>query len=250
MLKDKASANVVVVSALKAESQTLSQHSNCINLCTSGMGGDAVNQCLAELAPKDITGLISWGVCGALKPTLKSGDLLIPKAVMNQQRQVFECDENWRSAIQCTLRQSTQTTKLMQHAGSDNSLIIDSNTVIENIQDKITMSKDYDAHAVDMESFIIAHFAHQHQLPFIIIRTVIDGINDSLPSCSQFKLGQSAISLETLGRIITTPSQWSALIRTGTQFNNAVASLTQVANTSIDVLSSPIAQPNSKPLKV
>jgi len=250
MLKDKASANVAVVSALKAESKTLSQHSHCVNPCTSGMGGDAVNQCLDKLALKDISGLISWGVCGALKPTLKSGDLLIPNAVMNQQRQIFECDENWRSAIQNTLRQSAATAELMQHMGLDDSLIIDSTAVIENTQDKITMAEDYDAHAVDMESFTIARFAHQHQLPFVIIRTVIDGVNDSLPSCSQFKLGQSAVSFETLTRIMTTPRQWPALIHTGKQFNNAVASLTLVANTSIEALRSPTAQPNSKPLEV
>ena len=230
MRKKTGTGRTVVVSALKAESQTLQQHSDTLDLYTSGMGSAAVDKCLSELATQKISGLISWGVCGALTPKLKSGDLLIPKSVMNQSRRTIECDDSWRKTILDALPGSALDTCFSDCHFTDSDLI--EATPVS----KRTLADISGADAVDMESFTIADFANQHKIPFVIIRAVVDTIDDTLPSASAFNPGQSSVSFNTLFNAIIRPQQWPALIRTGGQFNAALASLKTLADGSINTL--------------
>lgn len=244
MGNQKGTGRTIAVSALKAESQTLQQHVNQLDLAVSGMGNVAVDNCLEELTTQNISGLISWGVCGALKPELKPGDLLIPKTVMNQSKQTFECDDIWRREILTTLPspQRNSSSKSTVHSAFTDSIITDSKTVLTTPATKMDLAESSSADAVDMESFTIAKFADQHSIPFVIIRAVIDTVDDTLPSASAFRPGQSSASVNTLFSAISRPAQWPALIRTGGQFKTALASLNRLADSSINALCMPSNQ--------
>jgi len=244
MLNQKGTGSTVVVSALKAESQTLQPHANILDLQISGMGAAAVDRCLNELTTENISGLVSWGVCGALQPTLKPGDLIIPTTVMNQNKQTFECDNDWRQEILNTLP-NPQQNSAFSSAFTD-SLLADSETVVATPDAKMTLADSGGADAVDMESFAIANFANEHKIPFVIVRAVIDTIDDTLPSSTAFKPGQSSASANTVLKAITNPYQWLALMRTGKQFSTALASLKTLADGSIDALCLPCNQAVSK----
>ena len=220
-----------MVSALKAESQTLYAHADNLDLRTSGMGGIAVENCLSKLSPKNIVGLISWGVCGALTPQLKPGDLVIPKAVMNESKKTIECNNNWRNAILMSAQDSSQESDFID------SMIINSDAIVTSTDAKKKLADSSGADAVDMESYAIASFADQHAIPFVVVRAVVDKLDDALPQASSFKPGQSAVSFSTLLNSIARPLQWPVLIRTGSKFNIALRQLTMFADTSIDALS-------------
>ena len=237
MSLDQGPIRIAVVSALTAESRTMKQVSNRLELHTCGMGSDAVEKHLANVSTQNISGIISWGVCGALKNQLKPGDLLIPKMVTNQNQQTFKCDALWRKTIQDTIHSENH------NSGMLNSLIVDSGKTINTPQAKTALAKLSNAEAVDMESFAIAKFAHAHEIPFVIIRVVVDTANDCLPEKLAFELGESSASLKTFVRAISQPRQWPTLIRTGSQFRVALASLKMLANTSIDALSMTCIEP-------
>ena len=240
MHKQKGTGSIVVISALRAESQTLQQHANTLDLRISGMGGVAVNKHLNELSLKNTSGLISWGVCGALQPHLEPGDLLIPKTVTNVDKHRFECDAKWRKSIQNCLPDAAHNTGLL------NCLITDSHTVAATPRAKIALAETSNAQAVDMESYAVAKFANKHNIPFIIVRAVVDTADDALPSASAFNPGQSSVSFNTLFKAITRPTQWPALMRTGRQFNAALTSLKLLADNSINALCMPSNKASSK----
>jgi len=230
MPKDQRPAQTVVISALQAETKTLNRHKGHLELHTSGMGGKAVHDCLTNLNPKNIKGLISWGVCGALQAGLAPGDLILPTQVINQCKKRYTCDTNWRQRILAKLVQIDRSITIQ------NGTIINSNNVTETPKDKAILADISQADAVDMESFTIAIYAVKHQLPFIVVRSVVDTVDDYLPSASRFKAGQSGPSVATLINALSHPLQWPRLIRTGTQFNAALNSLAQLADHSISAL--------------
>lgn len=228
MRKEHPLDKIVVISALNAESKTLQAYAGQLNLQTTGMGSTAVNECLAKLNTDTITGLISWGVCGGLSRDLSAGDLIIPKSIVNQQKQCIDCDTGWHQAIQHALGH--------EDAVFFDSMMVNSEFIIETSQDKQDLFAQSHADAVDMESFAVAMFANRHQLPFIVIRAVVDTVDDTLPSATRFETGQSDTSLATIMNALAHPWQWPALIRTGRQFNRALNSLNKSSRQIIDLL--------------
>ncbi|HEY1878779.1 MAG TPA: hypothetical protein VGG68_02485 [Caulobacteraceae bacterium] len=116
--------------------------------------------------------MISFGLCGALDPSLKVGDLVIGEAVTDGERR-YDCDAPWTAALGDTLPHARQ------------GLFWADGEMITGVEEKMRRLQTTGAVAVDMESHIAARAAADHGVPFAIVRAVSDSAMTALPPAAK-----------------------------------------------------------------
>jgi adenosylhomocysteine nucleosidase len=154
--------------------------------------------------------ILSFGICGALSPTLSIGDIIVGSGVVcGNQR--WHADEVWSNALANACGAATGVI-----AGSDSALMLPDS--------KAGHHQETGAIAVDMESHIVARVASARGLPFMVLRAVSDSAHHTLPPAAAFGLNKegrvdySAVMLSLLDE----PSQWRALARSARDTNIAM----------------------------
>ena len=158
-------------------------------------------------------GILSFGVCGALDPRCRPGDLIVADAVVAPDDTRMVCDQAWSACLAAALDTVPRTIQ-----GSDS--VVGAGT-------KRRAFAATQAAAVDMESHIAAKLATQYGLPFAVLRAVADPADMDIPAWI-FKTVQNdgSISLPAvLGGVLTHPLQIGALIALGNANKRAMASL-------------------------
>ena len=169
-------------------------------------GGDAAGLAarLEAAFSADVEGVISFGVCGALSPALRPGDVVVGSIVRDAAAR-FHTDPAWTRSISAHL----------PHAVSGS--IAGSDVMLTTPEAKAALHASSGAVAVDMESHIAARFAVQHGLPLAVLRAVSDGADRGLPAAAQRGM-RSDGSMDVgavLAALAADPRQFPALIRTG-----------------------------------
>lgn len=192
--------------------QSFALSADCKVMLT-GMGSDNAQLGAHKLIQAGCTQLISWGCAGALAPHLKSGDLIMPKALNNAA---------WQAKI---INHLTIDKNIVQGA------LYNSKMIIHLALEKHALHTESNAVAVDMESHAIADIAKQHQLPFLALRCIVDPANFDLPyALAKACNAQGQISIpKLLAYIMRQPAEILPLIRLGLHFNAAKKTLTQLS---------------------
>ena len=207
-------------------------------------GGDA--KALGErldAITDDITGIISFGIAGALSPLLKPGDVVIAERIVTARHslraegpaeeqyslkprqdkldETWRCDNAWRVALAAALPHAHQGTL----AGSD--------AILEDADAKSTLfGNSGGALAVDMESHIAARFAAWRRVPLAGLRVISDSADHALPPAALVAM-QPDGSI-ALGRVIASlllnPLQIPSLIRTASGSGKAFRQLLRCRN--------------------
>ena len=153
-------------------------------------GGDAtwLATALDALAPR-ATGIVSWGLAGALNSDLRVGDWVIGTGVMGG----FDatCDVGWRERVAAALPRA--------HEGR-----IHADGGLADPPRKRGLGAT-GAIAVDMESHVVARVAAAHRLPFVVVRVISDAVDDALPPAVRVAMGPRGTTdyrrlLASLGR--------------------------------------------------
>jgi hopanoid-associated phosphorylase len=168
-------------------------------------GGDAaaLARQLQRAFAHRVAGVVSFGLCGALDPGLKVGDLVVGRAVAGDG-DVFEADLGWVERLAAAL----PTAIVGSFAKADRP--------VASANDKAQLRDRTGAVATDLESHVAATIARRFGVPFVVLRAVSDAANRTLPHAAQVGLGadgRPAIGpvLQSLGR---SPWQLPSLIRT------------------------------------
>ncbi|MBL1141038.1 MAG: hypothetical protein HND53_03320 [Proteobacteria bacterium] len=192
-----------------------------IFLCLSGMGYESAGNAAKKYLDLNIDGLISWGVAGALEPSLNSGDLVLARSIISQNKN-FQTSAQW-------------TNKLLTHFQENNKLlntdIASSEEVCASIADKNSLFKATGATAVDMESAAIAEIALANNLDFLVIRAIADKANTSIPETvlkHTDNLGNPKV-LKFVISCIFKPSQISELAILAKSYKTALKRLNDIA---------------------
>ena len=150
-----------------------------------------------------VAGVVSFGLCGALDPALKVGDLLIGEAVVDDSES-YDADDEWVARIAALLPDA----KLGRFARAERP--------VASAAEKAELRRLTGAIAVDLESFPVARLARWFGVPFAVIRAVSDGADRALPPAAQVGLG--ADGRPAIGPVFASlrsnPWQIGALIRT------------------------------------
>jgi hopanoid-associated phosphorylase len=179
---------------------------------------------LASLGPVTFAGVLSFGLCGALDPSLKPGDLLIASAITRAGRD-FPADVDWADRLAARLPRASRALL----AGADE-FVVDAAA-------KAAFADLTGAAAVDTESHVAAAFAERHGLAFAALRAVSDGAARALPSAAQVGLradGRADLGA-VLAHLVAHPLQLPALIRTALEAEAGFGALKRCAGLLRDV---------------
>jgi adenosylhomocysteine nucleosidase len=141
----------------------------------SGMGATNAKLAVEKLVSLGFKpqALISWGTAGAIQTGLQAGDLLIPHIVRTSDgTQLKTC-----TAARDTLRELLQANAVTVHDGS----LLEVKDVISTVADKQVLARNTDTVAVDMESAELGRIAETRGIPFLVIRTIVDAADQSIP---------------------------------------------------------------------
>jgi adenosylhomocysteine nucleosidase len=151
--------------------------------------------------------LISFGIAGALAPSLAPGDLLVPRAVIDDRGVRFAVDDTWRTQIVDALRGAGLQAERRDLLGTSEAAASPAR--------KAEFHRVTGAVAVDLESHLVAAVAARAGKPFLVLRAVSDSAAQALPDAAVHGLAPSG--KPALGRVLLSvardPRQIPALIR-------------------------------------
>jgi adenosylhomocysteine nucleosidase len=194
------SASVLIVCGLKREAAILK------GLGRTTLCGDAstLRLRLAVAASLRPSLVVSWGLCGALDPRFRPGDLILGAEVLSGEGAVTT-DEAVTSLLAQRLGSAGARVFVERVAFSDAPVVT--------AAAKAKLRRATGAVAVDMESLIAGQYALKQRIPFAILRAVADPAERDLPPLvlravdSDGGVDAAAIIKE----LIRSPSQFAGL---------------------------------------
>ena len=204
--------------------------SRFVAVIKTGVGlANAQAACEAVFKKRPWTVFIASGFAGSLVPS-QIGDLVIPEEVVCQGSSVTGSLP--RSLILCNAfyrQQAWNTARLSKNAALAGRLITVRNIVWLG-RDKQALGQAFEASSLDMESAAIGTMAARRGVPFFVVRSISDGVDEDLPLDLNL-FCRSGTFLQGLWTVARTPGTWSALNRLRRQKNVASARLTQFFET-------------------
>ena len=159
-------------------------------------------------------GVMSFGLCGGLDPSLRAGSCVIGSGVTGAQGQTA-ADRDWTDRLAGALPSAVRGE------------IASGDAMVALSADKAALRNRTGAAAVDMESHIVARLAQRHDTPFAVLRAVSDPAHRTLPNAAQAGLradGEADIAA-VLKALLARPGELPALIRTAGEAAAAFAAL-------------------------
>ena len=187
----------------------------------SGMGANRVRSAARTLLEKGATSLVSWGFAGGLLPGVPAGSLILPEHIVAADQTVYKVDPFWHEELR---------SRLGAYVGLYRGTLAESAAVLADSAAKTAFFHRTGATAVDMESASIAMAAKEANVPFMVIRAIMDGAEMVIPRSilnSIDEFGRVHPS-RLLSCLVRRPAELMALIRLGRNFQAARATLTAV----------------------
>jgi adenosylhomocysteine nucleosidase len=176
--------SVGIVVALKVEAAALTTEpmkpdcllplANGAGVWLSGMGPAAARKAALALVEAGAQALATFGVAGALEGHLRAGVLICPRCIVDQHGHSYATDSIWRERLQ-------QRLSAVGLAALVDVTLVSLANPLSTAADKRFAQNRYQAAAVDMESAAVAAVAASHDLPFIVLRAIVDELDDELP---------------------------------------------------------------------
>ncbi|MEI6557004.1 MAG: nucleoside phosphorylase [Rhodospirillaceae bacterium] len=214
-----------VVVGMKTEAACLAPLGAAVSVVCSGARSEFARARAEALVAAGVTGLLSFGIAGALVAGLAPGTLLLPRAVVVPGQGGGEgagraVSASWHRrvaglAAAAGLPLLTDVTL----AGSDGA--------VTGAGAKATLARTSGAAAVDMESHSAAEVAARHGLPFLILRAIADPADRGIPAPALAGLGPDgetrpgAVAL----RLLAAPWTLPALLRLAADSRSGLAAL-------------------------
>jgi adenosylhomocysteine nucleosidase len=182
---------------------------------SAGGNAKATRDGIANLIARGADRLVSFGIAGALDPTLKPGDLIVASAVRTVQGERLPVDQKWLAHL---------TRHLTEARVAD---VVGSTTIAASVEQKAMLHRDTGAACVDQESHWVAEAAHADRLPFMVIRAIADRAGDALPPAVLVGLDTKGNpqTAAVIGALLRDPMQLPGLIRVAFQTRKALKAL-------------------------
>ena len=177
-------------------------------------GGDPVAlRRRIEAAAAGASGIVSFGMAGALVDGLAIGDWVVANRLWGAVDQT--CDPLWVAALIAKL------------PGARLGGFYADGRMIDTVAEKLSLGERHGALAVDMESHVAGAVAADRALPFAIVRCVSDGARHLLPHAITVSMrpdgGVDAKAM--LRSVASRPGQVGDMARTGVGFAKAMREL-------------------------
>lgn len=202
-----------VITGMESEAKLL----RGLDLLVESGGGheSATRRKIEQLIAAGAERILSFGIAGALDPSLRPGDVLLATSVSVPGGMAYEVDSDWLRSLSAALPQAQRGN------------LLGVSRIIAERAEKVQFFQAQAARAVDMESHIAAIVAAERGLPFAAIRAIADTAADELPPAVQNGLdenGKAAIG-PVIRSLLSNPAQLPALIRVARQSRRALNAL-------------------------
>lgn len=194
----------------------------------SGTGPNNARSAAEQLIRQGVTVLMSWGCAAGLSDTIRSGDLLIPDSLLANDLPTIATDshliERFRQGLEGKVRLHRQA-------------LFSCDTLIATTQAKRDLFQQTQAVALDMESYFIADVARQAGVICLVVRSVADTVDMSLPTAVVAAIdAQGQVDIKhLLLHLLMRPMAIPELVRLGLRFNRARQTLKIVAKQLHDI---------------
>ena len=198
------------------------QPGNCVGLtenirvCLSGVGRKPTRLGFEKLLSDPVDLVISWGSAAGLNKAVEAGDLLIPEAI-NVGNQMIHTNYDFNHQLISNLPHTLRINR---------EPLAECKGILATVEDKSNLYAATGCVAGDMESGALAQMAAQHQVPFAVIRSVVDEADMPLPSALLKGFGKGRFDLPAfLGRALINPSDWPLIIKLAMNFKKVKKTL-------------------------
>jgi adenosylhomocysteine nucleosidase len=144
-------------------------------LWVCGMGPAAARRAASSLADAGAMALVVFGVAGALNERLSNGALFCPEHILDENGRMHATDPSWRARLQ----QRLSAAPWPLYA---NGALLSVQKPLLTTADKTAAATQHAALAVDMESAAVADVADERNLPFVVLRAIVDEVGDTIPT--------------------------------------------------------------------
>lgn len=157
---------------------------------------------------------LSAGLAGALDPSLKTGDLVVARAIHDGER-AYPTDPEWLERLA-----AVTGVKVVD-------LALGADTVISHPEQKAALFKRTGAAIVDMESQVMAPWAEAEGVPTAVLRVVSDDAAHGLPRSAIAGMGQNGAIYpqRVVSSLLRRPWDLPGLIRTAADVRKAMPRL-------------------------
>ena len=207
---------VIVLAALDREADLVKPLQPMgVSVHVSGMGSRAARAAAESAAKANPCGLISWGFAGALDGSLRAGQLLVPDKVLSAEGEPYPVHEGWALGI----RQILSTHRPVS------GILLEVNQPLTTGAEKAAAAGS-GAIACDMESAAILAVARERQLPAIVLRVIVDQLDDELPGpVRALTDDRGRLIAGRFASLLTRPAVWSSLIVVAMRYRKARKSM-------------------------
>ena len=202
-----------ILCGLESEAVIARRIPNVIVACAAARPHKA-RELARELVAKGATRLMSFGVAGALSPTLPLGGLVIGTHVTSRIG-TWACDSTWGDVLAA------------QNPHSQRGGIWGSETLVPTGREKRALHDQSGCIAVDMESQCAAEVAAEAKLPLAVLRTICDHADMDVPPVvmASIKEDGSIDYRRGLSHLLRAPWQILDLIHVGHGMGRATTKL-------------------------
>jgi adenosylhomocysteine nucleosidase len=184
----------------------------------TGIGVPEPGELIERARALGATGLLSVGTAGGLARNLAPGTVLLPKRLQSAREELFETAPKWHAAVHEALRKSCPV-------ATGDLLCVDA--VVRRPDQKRALHESTRAIAVDMESIRLARIARTLDVPYLVLRVVMDAAGDEVPGAALAGVtpaGDTDVAA-LLGRLCKHPSDLGPLIVSALRYRTAAGML-------------------------
>lgn len=187
-----------------------------------GIGGLGAERAVGELRDRGCGVIVSWGTAGALTGDARNGDIYLADQVVTRDGGRIAADPDWR-------RRFTEAAAgtLVLKTG----LLVSSPRIVATPANKRRLARSSGAGAVDMESDRIGAACAAARVPLLVVRCILDELEDRLPDPLLECLDRGGILrvAPLLAAVLRRPGQWAGMGRTARRYQRAKRNLSRAA---------------------
>lgn len=214
---------LAILTGLAAEADILRAAGIQGRILCCGARPEVARAGLRAAVAEGATAVLSFGVGGALARIAQPGQIVLADAVVLPDGSRRPCDPAWHEA----LAQRLASLPVHLHRGA----IAGSAGPVCTPEAKQALHRASGALAVDMESQVAAEAAAAAHLPFLALRAISDGADQTVPAFAMGGVDADGNTrlLPVLAGLLRRPGALPDLLRLGRHFNAALAGLRAVA---------------------
>ena len=161
--------NLGIVAGLQREMGFFKNRKNL--LITSGYSRKSINA-TKELLKKKMDLIISFGFAASLCKSVKTGDIIIPKKILNASGNIYDVNTEYLDLFKKRIKKKIFCQNLFT-----------SSEIVSNLnnQTQRTIKKKNSFSFVDMEAIHVCKVAQENKIPFIAIKIIFDDLHFSIP---------------------------------------------------------------------